>query len=198
MKVVRMGPNKALSLILAENLGIKYFIESGTYRGATTQWAAKHFKKVYTIEKSPEIYEKYKMEINAFSNIQGYLGDSKELLPSIVDEIGDDNAIFWLDAHWSGHGTAGEDSECPLIDELNSIVVSRSGDIVMIDDARLFLQVPPVPHKPSHWPNLFEISKVYASKLDDVYIQVIDDVIFIVPKTKSIVNLIQQFIRQSI
>jgi hypothetical protein len=59
------------------------FVETGTYLGITTKVAARHFKKVYTIELNPDILNKTKQELSDFSNIEFFCGDSAEVLKVI-------------------------------------------------------------------------------------------------------------------
>ena len=54
----------------------------------------------------------------------------------------------------------------------------RKNALILIDDARLFLCAPPAPHKPEQWPTIAEICRLFDA---DRYVQVINDVIFIVP-----------------
>ncbi|MDR1514735.1 MAG: hypothetical protein LBS45_03495 [Synergistaceae bacterium] len=53
--------------------------------------------------------------------------------------------LFWLDAHWSGGDTAGENIQCPLLEELKIILDSNSSHFILIDDARLILASPLLP-----------------------------------------------------
>lgn len=50
-----MGAPKELILKLLERLPADCFVETGTFMGGTTEWAASHFQKVITIEVNPEI-----------------------------------------------------------------------------------------------------------------------------------------------
>lgn len=92
-----------------------------------------------------------------------------------------------MDGHWSGGETAGEHDECPLLDELVCLS-SRTEDIILIDDARLFLCAPPLPHNPSQWPTICDIVDVLSTSAKKPFIQIVDDVIFITPDEEILKN----------
>jgi hypothetical protein len=96
--------------------------------------------------------------------IIAYLGDSRKILNSIIEN--EDNILFWLDAHWSGGNTYGENDECPLIEELNVIFKFKKNYAILIDDARLFLAPPPLPHNFLNWPLILDISNTIPKDFD--------------------------------
>jgi hypothetical protein len=84
-----------------------------------------------------------------------------------------------LDAHWSGGDTYGQEDECPILEELKIIFNSPIKNFaILIDDARLFLAPPPLPHILKSWPTIRQIIKVIPEEFDII---INDDVIFIVP-----------------
>ncbi|MEM7478871.1 MAG: hypothetical protein AAF483_28125, partial [Planctomycetota bacterium] len=129
-----------------------------------------------------EIYETYHHELASIPGVHPHFGDSAKLLPEIVAGLDDAPALFWLDGHWSGGETAGEGQECPVVDELNCLK-HRQQDLILIDDARMFLSAPPLPHQPEQWPTIAEIAYLVG---EDRFVQVIDDVIFIVGQNAQI------------
>jgi hypothetical protein len=63
-------------------------------------------------------------------------------------------AIFWLDGHYSGPGTAKGEAECPVTAELNAIEKHpRSDHCILIDDADCFAGSAPT------YPNLREVRR---------------------------------------
>ena len=87
--------------------------------------------------------------------------------------------LFWLDAHWSGSQTYGEDDECPLLEELEIILSSNLKNFaILIDDARLFLAPPPLPHNLEIWPSITDICRAVPDNYDLI---VRNDVIYIIP-----------------
>ncbi len=179
---------------LAELSKASTFVETGTFRGATTRWASSRFDEVHTIELSPELYAEHHAELQQIDGVHCYQGDSAEVLPTIVAGLTDRPAVFWLDGHWSGGETAGEESECPVMSELECLS-GRPHDLILIDDARLFLCAPPAPHRPEQWPTIHEICSCFD--LQATFVQVIDDVIFIIPNQKPLRNALIEYARNT-
>jgi hypothetical protein len=184
MGMIQPGAPFEIILDLAKLSGATAFIETGTYRGTTTRWAAGHFESVFTMERAEGLYRQHHQALRALGNVEPLYGDSKTLLPEVVPRLGSRPAVFWLDGHWSGGETAGEDDECPVLSELETLS-HRQGDVILIDDARLFLSAPPAPHRPDQWPTFLEIAQVLAKQPNQPFVQIIDDVIFIVPATET-------------
>lgn len=180
MGIVTWGIPRQIVRDLARINGSTIFVETGTHFGRTTRWAAAHFEAVHTIERSDALFHRYSGELSKIKGVIPYQGDSRLILPQIVDQIHGRRAVYWLDGHWSGGETAGEQDECPLLAELACLPVDGK-DIILIDDARLFLCAPPLPHDPSQWPTIPEILDALPAAYKGSLFQVVDDVIFIVP-----------------
>lgn len=136
---------------LRSSLNLKHahcstFVETGTFHGAGVRRAlAEGYERVISIEIDDKLYkenlDRFSAEINE-SRVNIFLGDSAYLVSDIVSEI-DEPISFWLDAHdqtMSGAGVG--DCKCPIIEELDGIMRSRSlcerrMDILFIDDLRL-------------------------------------------------------------
>ncbi|MGC9123827.1 MAG: hypothetical protein ACP5IB_07170 [Thermoplasmata archaeon] len=119
MGIVRFGIPLEEAILLKNLLKLNCFVETGTYMGETAKKMANVFSKVYTIEKSEVFFQKASKNLSNFPNVNLICGDSREVLKEIFEK--EDDILFWLDAHWSGGETYGENDECPLIDELNII-----------------------------------------------------------------------------
>ncbi len=180
MGLVRMGPNKELLLELKSRYELSDFIETGTYYGATAVWAASHFDTVTTIEYSRDIYEEAVAKHGNIQNINFIFGDSRSLLKTIVPKLSRPT-LFWLDGHWSGGQTYGENDECPLIGEIYAINMSMHVHFLFIDDARLFTSSPPRPHRKEQWPMIDEVILALQSNQGGYYIVIFEDVIIAVP-----------------
>jgi hypothetical protein len=147
---------KELILSIRDEFAVDCFLETGTHRGHTAAWAAKHFSLVVTIEASPELHQAAAQQHRLLANVRFVLGDSRTALAAELAALGAP-AVLWLDSHWSGGETYGEQAECPLLSELEAVRASPLDHFVFIDDARLFLSPPPRPHKAEQWPTLTEV-----------------------------------------
>lgn len=194
MGSVTSGIPQAIVQRLVALSGAKTFIETGTFQGGTARWAATVFDTVHTIELAQALYEQHHAALEEIPGVRPHLGDSAEIMPRIVSELpAETPALFWLDGHWSGGETAGEQQECPLMTELECLR-NRPHDLILIDDARLFLCAPPEPHKPEQWPTIAEICHLFDS---DRYVQVIHDVIYVVPNQPALRQALIEFARSS-
>lgn len=177
MGIVNFGLPIDAAKQLAENFGLKTFVEGGTYRGDTAKTCSSIFERVITIEKSGTMFSIAKGNLKNFANVNILFGDTREFLSEILRE--NDNIMFWLDAHWSGGDTYGDFDQCPLIEELKIIFNSSKKSVILIDDARLFLSPPASPLIKEQWPSIREICDIVPEE-NSVY--VFDDVIYIIPQ----------------
>jgi predicted O-methyltransferase YrrM/ubiquinone/menaquinone biosynthesis C-methylase UbiE len=123
---------------LAGRLGIRAFVETGTYLGGTAATASDIFEVVHTIELSAELAEQARARLAVRKNVRVYQGDSSDLLPQILKEIRSP-VLFWLDGHWSTGRTARGKVNTPILGELRAIKESGLKDaVILIDDLRLF------------------------------------------------------------
>lgn len=180
MGIIQLNVPEQLVIQLKEASDIKCFVETGTYLGKSARWAAEKFDVVFSIEQSPQYFAAAKDALSSLSNVTLLLGDSRTQLPGICSDF-PSRAIFWLDAHWSGDDTAGEENQCPLLDEIAAINSRGQSDIILIDDARLFTKTPVSPHRISNWPSLDEVIFAFGR---DFKVQVIEDVFVAVPRSR--------------
>lgn len=192
MGIVTNGVPAEIVLELARMANATVFVETGTCHGATARWAAEHFTAVYTVERSVELYTRHEKWLRELKGVTPLLGDSREKLPAIVAGLGARTAVHWLDGHWSGGNTAGEGDECPLLAEL-ACLAGRRQDIILIDDARLFLSSPPRPYQCEQWPGIADIIDALGPAETRPCIQIIEDVIFAVPNSASMRSRLQHF-----
>ena len=178
MGLIRSGIYDKATLFLKEMSGIRHFVETGTYYGNTTKWAASHFDKVDTVEYCEEIFKEAKKSLEQFSNVHCAYGDSREFLKDIVAQFSD-RMIFWLDAHWSSANTYGENDQCPLLDELATIFSDNREHIIMIDDARTFLSPPMPPNDPPQFPTIKDLMD--AIPHDRFHVIISEDVVYVLP-----------------
>lgn len=190
MGINRMGPPHELLKKLQMEFSIPNFVETGTYKADTALWASTIFKKVITIEFSEELYSEAIKKHNTIDNIEFKFGNSKEELEKIIPHLSG-ICLFWLDAHWSGGLTFGENDECPLVDEINIINLYCPDSIILIDDARLFTSPPPSPHNADQWPDISTVIGRLQSLSSQRYIVILEDVIIAVPEYAR--NLIRNY-----
>jgi hypothetical protein len=93
------------------------------------------FDRCITIELAEPLWLHAQSRFHSISSINCLLGDSRVVLPRVISEL-DAPALFWLDAHTSGGGTA-DSGRDPVQDELDAIFSHSSfRHVVLIDDAR--------------------------------------------------------------
>ncbi len=178
MGLINFGVPEKETEYLKNNMRLDVFVEGGTYKGGTAKNMSDKFRKVYTIEKSNAMFDIAKENLKDISNVIMLKGDTREHLHNILEN--NDNLLFWLDAHWSGGDTYGEEDECPLLEELKIIFEYDKNYVILIDDARLFLAPPPSPHKFQNWQTLSDIVRVMPSDWELIEYE---DVIYLFPLT---------------
>jgi hypothetical protein len=132
-----------LRLLRAHRLDL--VIETGTYLGDMAAFLAGNGYSVITIELDAKLAALARRRFHENRNIRLIEGDSGALMPTIIDQ-NERPALFYLDGHYSGPGTAKGDCETPVIAEVNAILESAmTGSVVAIDDARCFGAEPGYP-----------------------------------------------------
>ncbi|MDR1516902.1 MAG: hypothetical protein LBS52_02185 [Dysgonamonadaceae bacterium] len=121
--------------------GYNVLVETGTYTGEMIYMQRKNFKSLHSIELADYYYTRAVERFKKYKHIKIWHGDSARILPSVLSEI-NENVIFWLDGHYSGGVTAGNnpgEKKCPLFSELEAIYPHGGNPIILIDDARHFV-----------------------------------------------------------
>ncbi len=177
MGLINWGAPENYVLALKDAMDIPCFVETGTFRGATTCWAARHFAEVYTIELSETLYKETADILGPLENVTALLGDTREELARLAPQL--PKSIVWLDAHWSGlAGAAGWQDQCPLLEELEILREHWDRLFILVDDARFFLAPPGPPHEIDHWPTLPQIVNALAgpgrfvASFEDIFVSV--------------------------
>ena len=107
-------------------------VETGTFRGVTTEFMAKFSRvPVHTVESSYRQFGYARERFKDLANVHLVQGDSRRFLMELfgANELPRGCIFFYLDAHW------GED--LPLAEELNLIFEACAEAIVMIDDFKV-------------------------------------------------------------
>jgi hypothetical protein len=114
------------------------FIETGTFNGDMVEAQREIFRKIITIELGNKLFEAAKQRFAAYDHIQVLHGDSGTMLTEAIRLV-DGPTVYWLDAHYSKGITAHGETETPILNELSIIAnQGHNGDVILIDDARLF------------------------------------------------------------
>lgn len=124
----------------AQRFGCSVLVETGTYFGDMVAAMQDDFERIHTIELSDEYFAKAQTRFAGCANVNLIHGDSGIELGKLLDELdSEQRTLFWLDGHWSAGDTAKGDKETPIAEELLYVLprVER-GDVILIDDARLF------------------------------------------------------------
>jgi predicted O-methyltransferase YrrM len=104
-------------------------VETGTYRGSTTEFLALHFDgPVASVEMNPRFYHFAHRRLRKLNKVQLALGNSVDYLAAEQRRggSGEERTIFYLDAHWYEY--------LPLKDELALIFGHWRSAIVIVDD----------------------------------------------------------------
>lgn len=158
----------------AKRFGIRIFVETGTFHGDMVAAMKHYFDNIYSIELSPELFEKAKQRFDGDHIVEIIHGDSGVELDKLLDRI-DQPALFWLDGHYSAGVTARSHKDTPIFEELTHIYNHRISDhVVIIDDARLFGSDPA-------YPTIKELCDFVRTKKSDAVINIVYDSIRISP-----------------
>jgi len=110
-------------------------VETGTFTGETVEAFRSRSARVISIELEPALHAAARRRFAGATNVTLMQGNSTVLLPGILEEL-ETPALFWLDGHYAGAGTAG-DGNSPLLQEVRAVLARPSrGDVILIDDAR--------------------------------------------------------------
>lgn len=148
------------------------FIETGTYLGQTSRWAASRCREVHTIELSESLYQRISPSL-VRKGIKAYRGDSSEVLETILKDLEAESVVIWLDAHWSGGITARADSgDTPVKSEILQVeewLRAHPGSRValLVDDLRDF-------ERDSEYPRLDFLLEF--ARRNDLEVQVANDI----------------------
>jgi hypothetical protein len=107
--------------------GIQSILETGTFRGTTTEWLAGFGVPVMTIESHAPTFEFAVRRLRHLGNVSVRPGSSCDILPDYLQSVGRaTSTMIYLDAHWEGH--------LPLAEELSAICRFLDRFVVIVDD----------------------------------------------------------------
>jgi hypothetical protein len=170
---------------LADSFGIDLFVETGTYRGDSVAAVRDIFAHLISVELSPELAAAARSRFAGDAAVRILEGDSAAGLGEALAIAPDRPAILWLDAHYSGGGTAKADRNTPIQAEIEQILSCRDGrDVILVDDARLFWPIPSefVSHETLHdYPLLSDVAKQLAASRHSYQVEVLGDALIATP-----------------
>jgi hypothetical protein len=114
---------------LMKVIDVAAVVETGTYRGTTTEflWQITG-KTVYSAESEPRYYEYARKRFSQNASVILSLSDSRQFLQDLAADVAvpKEDVFFYLDAHWG--------PDLPLREELQLITRHWRNCIIMIDD----------------------------------------------------------------
>lgn len=122
---------------IADQHGLNILVETGTHLGDMVYAQKNRFKAIYSIELGETLYRRAARRFRKYPHIKIIHGDSGDVLRELVPQL-KAPALFWLDGHYSGAGTALGEDHSPIFRELNAIFTMPVPYVIAIDDARLF------------------------------------------------------------
>jgi hypothetical protein len=170
------GIHQKIALKARDLFSLEVLVETGTYRGATALWAKDKFKKVATIELSPNLYKDAVNLVGNAPNVLMIQGDTRDWLPSICKEISEKPTLFWIDSHPMPEAEQKDPEGCPILDELNIINSNFFGTHVIMVDDYFAIEL-------NHWADSGDIIRALEDKTShDRKVRIIDDIYFAAPK----------------
>lgn len=158
----------------ARRYRLRTMVETGTCMGDTVEAMRQVMDRIYSIELGRELHDLATNRFRQYPEIELILGDSGREIGRLLKEL-DRPALFWLDGHYSGNGTAQGDKDTPIREELSSILdASDMGHVILIDDARLFGADPA-------YPALEDLRSAVLARRPEARFLVQDDIIRITP-----------------
>lgn len=158
MGAIHFSIDPALAALLATRLELAVFIETGTFKGDSVAAVRPFFRELHTCELSPELHVAAMQRFADDPAVHCHRGSSPDWLRALAASHARHPVMYWLDAHWcSAAQTAGQESQCPLLEELEAIAPLHPESIVWIDDARYFMAPPPAPLEARGWPTFQQV-----------------------------------------
>ena len=162
----------------SDKYGLNVLVETGTYFGDMVEAMKDCFHRIYTIELDQRLFRHAKKRFVSAKHVKIIHGDSGEELGKVIKKI-NQPILFWLDGHYSGEDTARGKGDTPIYNELNHILSSKENrHVIIIDDAHCFGMEPP-------YPTIKELKEFINSKRDYFQINVLDNIIRVVPRLKG-------------
>jgi hypothetical protein len=120
-----------LALEILDKVRPDAVIETGTFRGITTEWFANHFAgPLFSCEVDRMYLIQAQHRLGRFDQVNLFRADSREFLRERIAALAArSRVLFYLDAHWR--------DDLPLVEELRIITGSDLRWVAMIDDFKV-------------------------------------------------------------
>lgn len=182
MGAIHFSIDPLLTALLATRLELAVFIETGTFEGDSIAAVRPFFRELHTCELSPELHGAATRRFAGDPAVHCHLGPSPDRLRTLSAAHAGHPVMYWLDAHWCAAAhTAGHESQCPLLEELEAIAPLHPESIVWIDDARYFMAPPPAPLEAGGWPTFQQVLDRLRSLSTDHHLVFANDTILFHP-----------------
>jgi hypothetical protein len=131
---------------LLARMGFQAIVETGTFRGTTSEFFAQSGLPVYTVEFLPRNFGYASQRFSGNSSVHVYCGDSPDFLRALADDpsVPKSKVFFYLDAHVQDRS---QYHKAPLQEELELVFTRWSESVVMVDD----FQVPGFSYSFDDW-----------------------------------------------
>jgi hypothetical protein len=118
--------------------GLSTVVETGTFTGEMVDALLPVARRIISIELDDRLHAAARRRFSGQRSVELLHGDSATLLPGVVRSL-EGPALFWLDGHYTGAGSARSHVDSPILAEVATLLAHpMPGRVVLIDDAREF------------------------------------------------------------
>jgi len=178
-----------LAQALVDGLGLEVGVETGTHLGEGAAALSALLGRVWTVELSHDYAQRARARYGADSRITFLEGSSPVVLATLAPSI-DRPALYWLDAHWCAADTAGYESQCPLLGEIEALELSPSAgrSAILIDDASFFTACPLPQYRRADWPTFMEVADRLRARHPRYVTTILDVIAAGPPESQAVVE----------
>jgi hypothetical protein len=165
---------------LQKQFRIECFVETGTYKGEMIEAVLNYFTVKHSVELHQQLFDDAKAKFESRDDVKLWHGDSGSILKIILKDVRTP-ALFWLDGHYSGEGTARGNTDTPIMNELADIAhhALKSRHVVLIDDAHCF-------NGSNGYPDISQLQKTVGVFFPDHNCLIEHNIIRILPKNEAL------------
>jgi hypothetical protein len=150
--------------------GLSTVVETGTFTGEMVDALLPFARRIISIELDDRLYAAACRRFAGQRGVQLLQGDSGALLPEVIRSL-TGPALFWLDGHYTGAGSARTDVDSPIVAEIAALLAHpEPGRVVLIDDAREFTGQ-------QGYPTVEELREMILTAHPQAHVVVADDII---------------------